>query len=149
LYSLLEQTTCAPAVFDLLAQSALYSTWAWFMYLRLNPPEETEMSGKELALAEKARDFLDALPDRMEYTIITLAKELGTNETTLKTAFKKLTGTTIHKYYHAKRMEKAEGFLKAGKSITETSKLIGYKHVSHFSHIYKQQYGVSPGKIYG
>ncbi|BAV05494.1 AraC-type DNA-binding protein [Filimonas lacunae] len=147
-YEMLLAGAYAKQVYNLLVKANVMRIWAYVMHLQSLPLPEVQLKHRNLTLAEKARKYLDRLPDKVDYTIVSLAEELGTNETTLKVAFKKLTGTTIHKYYHKKRMEKAEALLKAGKTIGETSKLIGYSQLSHFSYIYKKQYGISPSKIY-
>lgn len=148
LYEVIQNTGYQPAITDLLIQAAVLKVWAHFWHHQSLPADSESFRMKERVIAEKAKAFLDEQQDRNGYTIITLAEELGTNETTLKQAFRKLTGTSLYKYYNDKRMDKAQILLKEGFSITETAMRVGFKSIAHFSHSYKKQFGVTPGSVF-
>lgn len=148
LFALLQVPEYRKTVVDLLVKARVHTVLAFIVNELSRPQDGIRIREKEKRFAEMARDYLDKLPARSDFTIISLAEQLDTNETTLKIAFKKLTGTTIHRYYHQKRMERAEMYLRDGKSITEVAKLVGYTHISHFSAMYKAEHGRPPTKVY-
>lgn len=103
---------------------------------------------KEKTLAFQVQSFLDSLNGSGSFTIAGLADKLGTNTTTLKSAFKKVIGETIYGYYLKNKMENASSLLREGLSVSEVAGISGYKHMAHFSHMFKKYHGVAPTKIY-
>ncbi|SFM88748.1 AraC family transcriptional regulator [Chitinophaga sp. YR627] len=102
---------------------------------------------KHAALATKAKEILDEYRGKRDFTIIDLAKELDSNETTLKQAFKKKYGTTIWSYFNDRRMKHAMKDLHAGKSVAETAMLAGYATIAHFSTSFRKHFGILPSSI--
>lgn len=81
-------------------------------------------------------------------SLIDLAKQVGTNEFTLKKGFKEVFGTTVFGMVSDIRMEEAKALLISGeKNVTEISELIGYKHPAHFNSAFKKKFGITPGKF--
>lgn len=105
---------------------------------------KTWLYNKHHALALKAKQILDGAKTSRDFTLQTLAESLGTNETTLKQAFKRLTGTSIYQYYLHKQMLIAKKLLREGYPVTEVAFRVGYSAIGHFSYQFKQQFGVSP-----
>jgi AraC-like DNA-binding protein len=102
---------------------------------------------KELTLISKALNRKQRAGYQKDFTIIRLAKNIGTNETPLKYTFKKIMGTTIHKYYQDFRMKAAVDMLEQGSAIGKVAVLAGYKHIGHFSNSSKAIHGVSPSRF--
>jgi AraC-like DNA-binding protein len=74
-----------------------------------------------------------------------LALTVGTNECTLKKAFKQEFGTTVFQYLFDYRMSLAAQYLLAtALPIAEIGVLLGYDYQSHFCTAFKRKYGVSP-----
>lgn len=74
-----------------------------------------------------------------------LAKMVGTNECTLKSAFKQEFGTTVFQYLFDLRMEMAKQYLlDTDMPIAEIGYQLGYDYQSHFSTAFRRKYGVSP-----
>lgn len=93
---------------------------------------------KEIILA-RLHDPL-SLPD--------LAQQIGTNERYLKDHFKTMFGTTVFGFIHDVRMDRARELLGQGdKSVAQVARLLGYKHASHFSSVFKKQFGVTPKEV--
>lgn len=81
-------------------------------------------------------------------SLIDLARQIGTNEFTLKKGFKEVFGTTVFGMVSDIRMEEAKALLISGeKNVTEISELIGYKHPAHFNTAFKKKFGITPGKF--
>jgi AraC-like DNA-binding protein len=78
-------------------------------------------------------------------SLIDLARQVGTNEFTLKKGFKEVFGTTVFGMVAEVKMEQARQLLLSGeKNIAEVSELTGYKYQAHFTQAFKKKFGVSP-----
>ena len=74
-----------------------------------------------------------------------LASMVGTNECTLKKAFKQEFGTTIFQYLFDYRMELATRYLlDTNMSMADIGIKLGYDYQSHFCTAFKRKYGISP-----
>lgn len=101
----------------------------------------------ELQRVYQVRDILRGNPGK-SYTLLGLAREVGTNDATLKKHFKLVLGTTVFAYLTTCRMEAAEKLLLEKRvTIAEIAQHLGYKYVSHFSAAFRKYYGVSPTKF--
>lgn len=103
-----------------------------------------EAHGKLALLAKK---YIDNYKGKKQFTIISLAQSLDTNETTLKQAFKSTYGKTLFRYFQEKNMQAALEALQAGKSVGDTAAQCGYSYISHFSVAFKKEFGVSPSRF--
>lgn len=93
-----------------------------------------------------AREWLDAhLSDPP--TIAMLSRIVGTNEFTLKRAFKETFGVTIFGYVRQRRMERAAAKLHAGQSVSETAGDVGYECPRCFADAFRRHFGVLPSEI--
>lgn len=76
-----------------------------------------------------------------------VAKEVGMSETKLKNLFRQVFGDSIYAYYQKARLEEAAFLLKQGNhSIAEVGSTLGFVNLSHFSRLFKKQYGINPKK---
>ena len=76
-----------------------------------------------------------------------LAKVAGTNEYTLKKAFKQMFGTTVFGYWNQQKMAEAKTLLMNGElTVSEVANHLGYKNPQHFTRAYKRTYGYVPSK---
>jgi AraC-like DNA-binding protein len=74
-----------------------------------------------------------------------LAAMVGTNECTLKKAFKQEFGTTVFQYLFDYRMDLAVRYLlDTSLPIAEIGLKLGYDYPSHFCTAFKRKYGMSP-----
>ncbi len=81
-------------------------------------------------------------------TLANLAKQVGTNEFTLKKGFKALFGTTVFGYWNTLKMEKAKDMLlHQDIPISQISQQIGYKNPQHFTTAFKKKYGMVPSQL--
>lgn len=80
-------------------------------------------------------------------SLIDLARQVGTNEFTLKKGFKEVFGTTVFGMVAEVKMEQARQLLLSGKkNIAEISDLSGYSHQAHFTKAFKKKFGLSPSE---
>lgn len=78
-------------------------------------------------------------------TIPQLARQTGINEAKLKEGFRELYGQSIHAYLQQLRLEKAQQLLSTtNMSVTEITYDIGYSQVTHFTTLFKKEFGLTP-----
>jgi len=117
-----------------------------FMIHRFNLLDmlDDKLNDDELCISKSSKDILlrsFTSPPSIEV----LAHLCATNETKLKTVFKKAYQTTIYGYIQRLRLEKANLLLKDKcLNIGEISKEVGYKHQGHFSKLFFEHYGIYP-----
>ncbi len=102
------------------------------------------LSSADVRMIEDVREYLqENLGDKL--TLADLAKQMGTNTTKLKSGFKLLNGTTIHKYRTDVRMEHALRRLQENDgSVAVIGHAVGYERQASFSSAFKSYYGVPP-----
>ncbi len=110
-------------------------------------PSATVMPDAMQAKMQQVRDLLLsnlATPPSLR----DLARQVGTNEFSLKQHFKAAFNTTVFSYLQQARMEKARHLLTAGDmKIAEVAHTLGYKHATHFTAAFKKHVGFLPNKI--
>ncbi|MEM7382137.1 MAG: AraC family transcriptional regulator [Bacteroidota bacterium] len=95
-----------------------------------------------------ARQFIQDNLNARNITLVELAKQVGTNEFTLKRGFKEVFGVTVFGYWSDLRMMTARNMLiKNLDSIGGIADKLGYKNARHFSTAFKRKYGLSPSQM--
>jgi AraC-like DNA-binding protein len=80
-------------------------------------------------------------------SLLSLARQVGLNDCTLKRGFRQVFGETTFGYLHNHRMEKARQLLIAGEvSICEAARHVGFASRSYFAAAFRKKYGVSPNE---
>ncbi len=97
-------------------------------------------------IAHAAKDHLDSHLQNPP-TIAELARTVGSNEFTLKRAFKGSFGTTIFGYVSQRRMDYAKTLLRQGQSVSLVAHNVGYRCVRSFSNAFRRQTGCSPSSV--
>lgn len=90
-----------------------------------------------------ARDFLDANFQNPP-SLVRLAHIAGTNEFTLKKAFKQVFGITVFAYIRQRRMEMAAHELQQGRTVSDVSLDVGYRCPRCFADAFRRHFGVLP-----
>ena len=74
-----------------------------------------------------------------------LAKEVGVSSTTLRTAFRKVLGTSLGKYALSVRMREAKRLMMEERfSVKEIATKMGFSSQAYFSAAYRAFYGHPP-----
>ncbi|MFL5743507.1 MAG: helix-turn-helix transcriptional regulator [Niastella sp.] len=102
------------------------------------------LSKQDMLYIRQAKTILDENFDR-HITIPQLARQAGINEAKLKEGFRELYGNSIHNYLQQLRLEKAKQLLlTTTMPITDITYHIGYSHVTHFTSLFKKEFGLTP-----
>jgi len=85
-------------------------------------------------------DNLETPPSLLE-----LAKQVGSNRTTLNKGFHHFWGTSVFDYLRTQRLERARELLhNKNMSISQAANHVGYSHQSSFTRAYKRYFGTYP-----
>ena len=112
----------------------------------LNGYDEHVLRKSDIKLIKQAKDYLHDNLGK-ELTLSILARDVGTNETKLKTGFKKLYGKTFSEILRNERFNNAKVLVEDGKlSIKEIAHRCGYKSISMFGLRFKERFGITPNQ---
>ncbi|AJR06968.1 AraC family transcriptional regulator [Photobacterium gaetbulicola] len=119
-----------------------------FSYLltRYGQVRETSVAalgGKDL---HQLRDYVMAHLDQ-KISLEQLAGLCDLSPSQLLRQFKKATGMTPYAWLARLRLEHAMALLKAGYTSTEVAYHVGFYDQAHFTHAFKQTFGVAPSQI--
>jgi AraC-like DNA-binding protein len=100
------------------------------------------------------KQFMDKLFELMErelsnpeLNIMRLSNHLKMGRAKLYYKIKGLKGETPNIFFNRYKLNRAVEMLKSGKfNVSEVADLTGFKTSSHFSTVFKKQFGVSPTK---
>ena len=116
------------------------------MINRVNESDET-FSPVNLVLSDKVHEAREIMTTQYQNppSLHQLATMVGTNECTLKSAFKQEFGETVFQCLFDHRMSLAVNYLKETSwPIAEIGLLLGYEYQSHFCTAFRRKYGMSP-----
>lgn len=108
------------------------------------PTRDTITPERGRALAHDARDMITAAPDAYR-SVSDMARQLGTNPTTLRRAFQDAFGQPIFEFVSDYRMEMARDLLRDSPlQIAQIAYRVGYRSPSNFTTAYRRRFGHSP-----
>lgn len=100
--------------------------------------------GQEDSAIEKVKNYLHA-HFQHDVTLEELAKVAGLNRAYLIRSFKKTVGLPPHAYQTQLRLSEAKKQLARNIPIAQVALNTGFADQSHFSRVFKQTYGITPG----
>ena len=81
--------------------------------------------------------------------LIALARECGTNRTTLQQIFQAELGMSVFGYLREQRLQRARTLLVEGEhGIEVIARIVGYDHGHNFTRAFKQRFGIVPSQFY-
>ncbi|GGE49295.1 AraC family transcriptional regulator [Pullulanibacillus camelliae] len=92
---------------------------------------------------QKIMDFIEAHYQEETLTLDDIAHQTYLSKFYVSRIFKEVTGAGLSDYITTKKVNKAKQLLLSGKTVTEASLEVGYKHPAYFSRIFKQKVGVT------
>ena len=144
-----------PAVLSALIQSQLKNRDR--VRKLLTKATTTEEEGVDNALSEQDKHFMEELYKLMEeelsnseLDVSRITKLLLISRTKLYYKIKGLTGETPSSFFRTYKLNRAAELLKGGKyTVSEIADLCGFSTQSHFSVVFKKQFGVTPTEYKG
>lgn len=110
-------------------------------------PEEKDFHFEDSFIKRIREIMLVNLGDE-NFDIHRLCHEMTMSRTQLYRKFRSLTNMTVTEYLRSLRLHRAKDLLnEAGITVAETAYRTGFKNVSHFSRVFKNEFGISPGNI--
>lgn len=121
----------------------------YFIYEHCRKPLQDK--GELLSEKEKTVQRIISLLERSymeDLHLEQLQQHLHLSKYYLAKIFKEITGVTIFEFVYRRRINQAkiEFMLDPKASVTEVCFKLGFKHLAHFSRVFKQQTGLSPEK---
>lgn len=111
---------------------------------RLFQPHHIQLPQYQVVIIKQIHEYLVQNLTK-HITLKQLSKQFSIAETTLKTGFKLVYGTTIGSYLRSYRVHVAAGKLALGdSSVTEIALAVGYENPSKFAAAFKQAVGKTP-----
>ncbi len=105
-------------------------------YLSEDPSSENPVVRQMVDIVQK--EYMKKLSMKV------LVHRLHYSQTYLHQKFKQEMGITFTEYLNRYRIEQAQRYLKAGKTVTETASLCGYIDYKYFTHVFKKYTDLSP-----
>jgi len=144
-----------PAILSALIQSQLKNRER--VRKLLTNATTTEEEGVENVLSEQDKHFMEELYKLMEeelsnseLDVTHITKMLYISRTKLYYKIKGLTGETPSNFFRTYKLNRASELLKSGKyTIAEIADKTGFSTQSHFSVVFKKQFGVTPSDYKG
>ena len=127
-------------------------------FFRLYGVAQAEMRGLEAAKAATRQELYKRLVVARAYmeehvgdplTVGQIARVALLNRYYFIELFRTSFGVTPHQYLRRKKLEYAEGMLRAGHPVTEVCHRAGFQSVGSFSNLFKRTYGYAPSMAYG
>ena len=117
----------------------------------------TEEEGVDNALSEQDKHFMEELYKLMEeelsnseLDVTRITKMLYISRTKLYYKIKGLTGETPSSFFRTYKLNRAAELLKSGShTVAEIADMTGFSTQSHFSVVFKKQFGVTPTEYKG
>lgn len=108
-------------------------------------PENIAVTPVDKKLIEKAIKIVEDHMDDADFNVETFSDLIGMHRVSLYNRIKAITNLAPREFFTMIRLKRAEQLLKeSGLTITEIAYQVGFKDPSHFSKLFKKQFGVSP-----
>lgn len=118
--------------------------------LAQNQPTSTEAITLKPDDIERIHYAREILMQHLENppSLLELARQVGSNDCTLKKGFRQIFGTTVFGYLQQQRMEWARSLLlDRSLKVRDVAQRIGYRCPSRFSAAFKRQFGMTPKEM--
>lgn len=114
---------------------------------QLDKVEQVEVKGNDEQLMKRVMKSVNAHISDGDFTVDTLATEVGLSRVQLHRKMKELTGISTGKFIRNIRMEQARRLIAEGKqNITQIAYEIGFNDPTYFSTVFKQYFGKTPSE---
>jgi len=126
--------------------SELLFSYALRQHLENNPDESGMLAVYGDHHLSNAIRCIHNAPQK-NWTLASLAKEVGLSRTVFTEKFKAISGWTVGQYLIWWRMQLAWSLLSNGNSVSQVADSVGYKSESSFSRAFSKMFAISAGKV--
>lgn len=123
----------------------------YFSDKKVEPEEPTETPK-----ATKEIDFLNSIEEKIlekcmspDFSVFTLAADMGYSRTTLYRKIKSLTGLSINSFIRSVKLKKAATLISEGLNVSEAAYVTGFNDLKHFRECFKELFGKNPSEMKG
>jgi AraC-like DNA-binding protein len=95
----------------------------------------------------EAARYLFETSFHQQHSLGTVAKSVGMSPYHFAHIFAELTGTPPHRYLLRERLKAAAGLLRDGADVTGVCFRVGFNQLSHFSRMFRREYGCEPSRF--
>lgn len=95
---------------------------------------------------KKLADTIDLRMGDTDFSVLSLSSEMGMSRMQLHRKITAITGHSIQVFIRKRRMQRAAQLLTNGHFASVTAYEVGYNSLSHFSKVFKEEFGVSPSE---
>jgi signal transduction histidine kinase/DNA-binding response OmpR family regulator len=108
-------------------------------------PSSVEITSVDQKFIKRAIEIIEEHMDDPELSVESFSRMIGMSRVSLYNKLKSLTSYSVQEFIFAIRLKRAAQLLKeSGMTVTEIAYSVGFKDPSHFSKLFKKQYGISP-----
>jgi signal transduction histidine kinase/DNA-binding response OmpR family regulator/ligand-binding sensor domain-containing protein len=108
-------------------------------------PSKIEITSVDQIFMKKAINIIEEHIDDPDFNVETFSRLVGMSRVSLYNKLKSLTNHSVQEFIFLIRLKRAAQLLKeSGMTVTEIAYSVGFKDPSHFSKLFKKQFGVSP-----
>jgi len=112
--------------------------------IRIEPKEITITSTDEKFL-RRAVSLIESKLEDPEYDVESFSRDIGMSRVGLYYKLKALTDLSVQEFIFSMRLKRAAQLLKeSGLTVTEVAYQVGFKDSSHFTKLFKKQFGMPP-----
>jgi len=105
------------------------------------------MSSAQERFLKRAREIIDQNIGDAEFTVESLAHEIGMSKAQLLRKVRAVTGAAPRDLIRTHRLQRAAELLTAGYgNVTEVANAVGMENLSTFAKRFREQYGIAPSK---
>ena len=109
--------------------------------------EDLEVKGNNEQLMERIMKSVNENLSDSDFNVEKLASDVGISRAQLHRKMKEITGVSTSDFIRNIRLEQAARLIRENKlNLTQVAYTVGFTNQSHFSTIFKRQYGMSPSE---
>lgn len=110
--------------------------------------EAPKVEGNDDLLMKRIMKSMNEHLSDPDFNVERLSEEVGLSRAQLHRKMKEITGISTSEFIRNIRLEQAARLIKEGKiNITQVAYAVGYNNQTHFSTMFKKQYGMSPSEF--
>jgi signal transduction histidine kinase/DNA-binding response OmpR family regulator len=111
-------------------------------------PGEIAASSMDEQFLKRLLNVFEAHVDESDFSTEDFAREVGMSRSNLHLKLKALTNQPTHEFLRILRLKRAAQLLKKSTgNVTEVAYAVGFNNLSHFTKIFRQQFGQTPSEF--